>query len=131
MTDEELKNWESEDFDFDDLMGHFEDWGGWSLWDTAAEARRVSNVMFGFEIEYGSPIDELTVAAVAHANTVAYNAMAAALGVDSHALRVTIAEWAERKDNLPPPVSAQKLMEMIGETNARWRQRVVKHEHPT
>ena len=118
MTDEELKAWDDDDIDIcDELHVHFGKWGRWDWCDIANEARRVYNVMFSDDMEDGSPIDGVITAAVAHADHMAYEAMAAALGVSATDLRCTVALWSEHQDDLPPPVSADRLMQMVAETH--------------
>lgn len=128
MTDDELRGWEASDSDIgDDLHVHFGKWGRWDWCDTAEEARRVYNVMFKESVEDGSAIDAVISAAVAHADGMAYEAMAAALGLNASALRVTVAEWAEKQDSPPPPVSAARLVEMVAETQESFRSYASKH----
>lgn len=116
MTDADLKALNSESDITDDLNNHFKAWGRWEWSEIADEALRVHNVMFDEAVESDSAFNAITTAAVAHAQCMAYEAMAAALGVNASHLRITIAEWSEYQHNLPPPVSAERLMEMIGET---------------
>ena len=119
MTDEELKNWEKSDSDInDELHNHFSTWGRWDWTEIAGEALRVHNVMFGDDIEDDSPIDAVTTAAIAHADHMAYEAMAAAIGVNATHLRCTVARWSENQDKLPAPVSVERLLDMIKETRA-------------
>lgn len=116
MTDEELKAWETSETDINnDLHVHFAAWGRWDWCDIAEEGRRVGNVMFDECVEENSARDAVMSAAVAHADHMAYEAMAAALGVDAIDLRIVVADWSEKQDNLPPPVTAQRLMEMVAE----------------
>ena len=123
MTDNELKTWNREDLDISNALHiHFEKWGRWDWCDIAEEARRVNNLMFGEAVDEGSALDAITTAAVAHANHTAYEAMAAALGVNADDLEGTIKEWSEYQDDLPPPVTAARLMEMIGDTKKEWEE---------
>jgi hypothetical protein len=116
MTNEELKSWtESDDF-ADEVHEYFEKWGRWDLGDIADEAERLMGAVLDLEIERDSPISAVIHGAVAQAEHSAYAAMAAALGVDASVLSGTVAKWSEHQDDMPPPVTAARLMEMVEET---------------
>lgn len=118
MTNDELRAWDNDETDINNALHlHFQNWGRWDWCDIADEALRIHNVMFGEAAEKNSAIAAITAAAAAHASNMAYEAMAAALGFDATALRIAVATWSENQDNLPPPVGAARLMEMVVETN--------------
>ena len=100
----------------DDAHVYFEQWGRWDWCDIAQEATHLIGLAIGGEVEEESQISNIVSAAVAHAHASAYAAMAAALGIDADDLRITIANWSEQQDKLPPPVSIGRLMEMVEET---------------
>jgi len=117
MTDTEIFNWAlSEDSTEDDFHQHFETFGRWNWCDVAEESRRIRSVIAVEPLHTNYAIDAVLSATAAQASFGAYAAMAAALGVDSDDLRITVAQWSERQNNPPPPVTAERLMEMVKET---------------
>ena len=116
-TEETLKNWENGENDIsDDIHHHFNDFGRWNWCDIYREGSRVWNLMFPDEpISEDSAVEAIFSGIAAQAEAGAFAQVAAALGVDAEALRMTASEWGEDQDNLPPPVGPEKFMERISE----------------
>jgi hypothetical protein len=117
-TEKALLDWENDDDEHcpsNDLHIHFEEFGRWNWVDIAEEARRIHNLMFNDHVEDGSPVDGLWNAVAAQAAHGAYCSVAAALGVDAKSLFYVIASWYENQDAPPPPVTADKLIELCKE----------------
>ena len=127
-SDQELRDWETSEHIGDDLHHHFSAWGRWDWCDISDEAARVYGLMFDVKIENDSPVDAIFSAAVAHANNMAYEAVAASLGVKAEDLRITVSVWSENQDKLPPPVTATRLMELVEETRLEYLRPAIEAE---
>lgn len=127
QTEKVLLEWDADEHNisgddvFDALNEHFIEFGRWHWVEISDEARRVWNLMFKDKVENGSPMDGVWTAAAAQASDGAFEAMAAALGVESFALQAAIAPWLENQDCLPPPVTAKRLLDLCEEAVAARR----------
>ena len=107
---ESILNWEASDKDTgNELHIHFDNVGRWDWCEVADEGKRVYGAMFGDEVEDGSVIAGVISAVAAQASHGAYMAMAAALGLPAHSLRIAVATWSEKQDDLPPAVTFEEL----------------------
>jgi hypothetical protein len=117
-TEQKLINWENLDDDEDvcDLLHkHFSEYNQWDWCEISDEARRIYNLMFDENCENNSPLDGIWTAAAALAEKGAYAAIAAAIGIDTMALKLAVAPWYENQDDLPKPVSIEKFIELCEE----------------
>jgi len=123
MTDKELRDWENRGLWADDFHKHFAGFDRWDWIDVSRESIRVYNVMFDEEIEEFSPLEGIIEATAAQAQSGAFSMMAAAIGVNAQDLRSAIFEYSEDQDNLPPPISIEKLMDLVGVMKAEREKR--------
>ena len=116
QTEAKLRNWARDDaVTDDDMHRHMRDFGRWDWCEIADEGRRIYGVMFGEEVESGSAVDAIIGGVSAQAADGAWAAVAAALGVDAEDVRMAVADWYEKQDATPPPVSPDRFMELIAE----------------
>ncbi|MFA5186965.1 MAG: hypothetical protein WC551_10835 [Patescibacteria group bacterium] len=120
-TESRLLDWENPNTEtLCDAHFHMKDFGRWDWVDVSDEGVRIWNLMFDDNIESLSAADSVFSAIAAQSAEGAFNAVAAALGVDPEALKLVAACWYENQDDLPPPVSAEKFMEMVAEYKKYW-----------
>ena len=119
--EQNLVEWETNDRDTgDDLHRYFDDeFVRWDWCEIYREGIRVGNLMFEENVEDYSPRADLLAAIAAAAADGVLAHIAACLGVGKEALQLAIAEWSEDQDNLPPSISAEKLLAMCAE-QAEW-----------
>lgn len=108
----------------DALHVHFGDFGRWNWCEIANETMRIWNLMFKAGVEPDSPMDAVWTAAVAQAYDGGVAAVAAALGIDRHALREVVAPWYEHQDALPSPIPPELMKKRCEETVIARRQRM-------
>ena len=110
-TENALINWESDANDTgDDMHRHFQDVGYWHWGDISDEGRRIYNLMFSENVEDSSPHSAVFDGIAAQSAHGVYAAFAAALGLDSEVLEITISEWMENQKDLPAPVDWHEFM---------------------
>ena len=117
VTESDLINWINNESLADDLFCHFEDKDQWDWTEISGEWRRLNNLMFGDDVQAGSPIGELASAAICQAYNGAIAAVAAALGVNETALLMAVAPWTEAKESgeVPAPVGFSGLEKTCAE----------------
>jgi hypothetical protein len=102
---------ESTDGDSEAFQAHFYRAAARDPNDIGREANRIMGMLRGETIEEDSPPSELIYAVAKHADTMAYDAISEALGVDSDALWNVITRWQSLKiaGRKPPPIEPAAL----------------------
>jgi len=119
-----LANWQSEENDYcDDIHHYFENLNVHYWPDVADEARVLWKVMFGDELEDGSPIDAIITGVAAQAADGVWRAVARAFGLNATLVECALAHWYEEypEHETPPPITFDEFMQKYEEESAWYK----------